>query len=277
MTRPEAGAASARPAGAAGGAVPILVYHDVSPEPTPAFRRYSITVSDFARQMAWLAERGYQAIDLDALVAARSGRSLLPERPIVITFDDGFQGCADHGVPVLQAHGFTAVFYLVAGSMGQTSRWMAEDPGVNLPLMSWDTARRLAAAGFQCGVHTMTHPRLTALPPGVRRAELVQGRRRLEDELGRPAVHLAYPYGAYDPPVRLSAVEAGFASACSTRPGRSAPDDDLMALHRLTVYGHDSLADFAWRVRAGAAPREWLGRTLGWMKRRVSAGRDSGR
>jgi peptidoglycan/xylan/chitin deacetylase (PgdA/CDA1 family) len=249
--------------------VPILAYHDVSPRPHPAFRRYSVTVREFARQMRWLAAFGYEAIDMDTLVRARGGEGALPKRPVLITFDDGFQGCADHAVPVLRAHGFTAVFYLVTGLMGQTSRWMMPEPGLELPLMTWDTARALAADGFHCGAHTATHPRLAGLPPARCRAELVDARRRLEDELGSPVVHLAYPFGSYDGAVKALALEAGYATACSTRAGLSGVDDDLHALHRVTIYGHDSWLDFASRLRSGVAIGERVRQALGAVAQRL--------
>lgn len=245
------------------GRVPILMYHEVSPSPHPAFRRYTVTVRDFTRQMRWLAAFGYHAIDLDTLLRARRGQAPLPKRPVVITFDDGFQGCAEHAVPVLRAHGLTAVFFLVAGVVGGRSRWLGPELGMELPLMSWETVRALAAEGFSCGAHSMTHPRLAGLDPARLRTELVDARRRLESELAQPVIHLAYPYGSFDPAVQAAAAAAGYVSACSTRPGRSAPDDDLLALHRVTVYGHDSLLDFACRLQSGVGLRQRLGRVLG--------------
>jgi peptidoglycan/xylan/chitin deacetylase (PgdA/CDA1 family) len=238
--------------------VPILMYHEVSPRPDPRFRRYTVTVRQFTRQMRLLAALGYHAIDMDALVRARLGQGSLPKRSVLITFDDGFQGCVEHAVPVLRRHQFTAVFYLVTGLMGKTSRWMLPEVGLELSLMSWETARALAAQGFQCGVHTVTHPRLATLDPARCQAELVEARTQLENELGRPAVHLAYPFGSYDPGVQRIAAEAGYVTACSTRPGLSRQDDDLLALHRLTIYGHNSLFDFAWRLRTGRGLRECL-------------------
>jgi peptidoglycan/xylan/chitin deacetylase (PgdA/CDA1 family) len=248
--------------------VPILMYHEVSPSPHPAFRRYTVTVREFSRQMRWLAALGYQAIDMDTLIHARLGQGSLPKRPVVITFDDGFQGCADHAVPVLRAHEFTAVFYLVSGLMGETSRWLLHEVGVELPLMTWDTARAVAAAGFQFGAHTVTHPRLAGLDPSRCRAELVDARSRMEDELGRPVVHLAYPYGSFDRAVQVAAAEAGYVTACSTRAGLSGADDDLLALRRVTIYGHDSLLDFACRLRTGTALRERVGQAFGGVVRR---------
>jgi peptidoglycan/xylan/chitin deacetylase (PgdA/CDA1 family) len=248
------------------------MYHEVSPNPHPSFRRYTVTVREFTRQMGWLAAFGYQTIDMDALVRARAGQGSLPKRPVLITFDDGFQGCADYALPVLQAHHFTAVFYLVAGAMGGTSCWMLPELGLELPLMSWETARALAAAGFQCGAHTVTHPRLAGLDPARCRAELVEARRRLEDELSRPAIHLAYPFGSYDPAVQVMAAEAGYATACSTRPGLSEADDDLLALHRVTIYGHDTQLDFICRLRTGAAIRDHLGHAFEGVAHRFRLG-----
>lgn len=241
-----------------GAPIPVLMYHEVSPSPHASFRRYTVTLRDFTRQMRWLATFGYRTIDLDTLARARLSRGSLPKRPVVITFDDGFQGCADHAVPVLRAHGFTAAFYLVTGLVGATSRWLLPELGMELPLMSWDTVRALAAEGFQCGAHTVTHPRLPGLDPARRRAELVDARRRLEDELDRPIVHLAYPYGSFDPDVRAAAAEAGYLTACSTRAGLSGADDDLLALRRITIYGHDSVMDFACRLRTGTTLRDRL-------------------
>lgn len=253
--------------------VPILMYHDVSPDPEPAFRRYAVTVREFSQQMRWLAESGYEPIDLDVLLAARRGHGTLPAHPVVITFDDGLQSCADHAVPVLRDHGFTAVFFLVTDLVGATSRWMLAEIDVELPLFGWETARALAGAGFQCGAHTVTHPRLTTIDPARCHEELTGARQRLEQELGRPAAHLAYPFGDWDAAVREMAAEAGYETACSTRAGLSAPDDDPLSLRRITVYGHDGLSDFGSRVRTGVVPGKRLGRVLDDVTDRLRSGR----
>ena len=72
---------------------------------------------------------------MDTLVRARAGVGALARRPVVITFDDGFQGAVDHAVPALRAHGFTAVFYLVAGLMGETSRWLRPELDMEPPII----------------------------------------------------------------------------------------------------------------------------------------------
>ncbi|HEX5387007.1 MAG TPA: polysaccharide deacetylase family protein [Gemmatimonadales bacterium] len=237
-----------------GRAVPILMYHLVTPSPATPFRKYAVTPRAFAAQMRWLAATGHRAILPDALVAAREGRAELPRHPVMITFDDGFRDCIDHALPALRARGFTAVFYLVAGFVGGRSEWLVAEKGVEYPLFGWDAARALERQGFACEAHSLTHHRLTTLGADACRHELVESRRVLERELGREVRHLAYPFGIYDERVRATAVEAGYRSACSVRAGISDAADDRFALHRVPVSGHDSLLDFVCRLRTA---RNW--------------------
>ena len=237
--------------------MPILMYHLVSPRPIPAFRKYTVTPGMFATQMRWLRLFGYSTITISDLIAARA-RGRLPSRSVIITFDDGFKDCFDYAVPTLQAHGFQAVFYLVAGLMGKTGQWLVEERGIELPIMEWDAARRLTEKGFECGAHSMSHPRLIDLDAEACRTELLESRHRLEDQLGNAVSHMAYPYGLWNDRVRAIAVECGYQSACSTQIGLSAADDDLLALHRVPVNGQESFIDFISRLSTAFSARETL-------------------
>jgi len=238
------------------GCIPILMYHDVTPQPAPGMHKYAVTPEVFGMHMNYLACAGYSAITLDALLAHRTGRGTLPPLPTIITFDDGYQGCHDHAAPILRQHGFTAVFFLVAGMMGKTSRWLLAERGFESPLMDWAAARDLEASGFHCGSHTMSHSRLALLPEPACRDELLRSRSILEDGLGHPILHLAYPYGSFHQGVRALAAEAGYASACSVRIGLSPPDDDFLALHRIHIAGRDSVRDLRTRLAIGRAVRD---------------------
>jgi peptidoglycan/xylan/chitin deacetylase (PgdA/CDA1 family) len=230
-------------------AVPILMYHQVTPVPHPVFRKYSVKPGAFAAQMAWLAWAGYEVITLDTVLRARAGQSRLPRRPVVITFDDGFQDCWEHAAPVLRGHGFSAIFFLVASFLGRRSTWLVPEIGVEFSLMDWSAARELVAAGLECGAHTMTHPRLASLSAEACRDELRSSRLLLEERLGCPIHHLAYPFGSYDERVKTLAKESGYHSACSVQMGLSTADDDRFALRRVPVLGTDSIADFIIRLR----------------------------
>lgn len=249
--------------------VPILMYHQVSPDPPADFRKYCVTPRQFRLQMRWLSTAGYTTVNLDTLLQARARGRDLPGRPVVITFDDGFRDCIHHTVPVLAEFGFSAAFYLVAGLLGGASGWLRPKYEMELPLADWDTARRLNGAGHTCGAHTVMHPDLTQVSTAVCREELFRAREILEDRLGHAVRHLAYPFGSYDEQVRGLAQEAGYRSACSVRIGLSTAEDDPFALHRVPVLGTDSIADFIVRLRTARTAKEFARRVVLGARRRL--------
>src|SRR5262249_26104035 len=89
-----------------GKSIPILMYHLVTARPPDAFRKYSVSPRTFASHMSWLASEGYHPISMRDLLEARCNRGHLPPRPMLLTFDDGYQQCLDNVVPILRQHGF---------------------------------------------------------------------------------------------------------------------------------------------------------------------------
>ena len=253
--------------------VPILMYHQVTPSPAPQFRKYAVTTEAFDRQLEWLAAQGFVSVSMEAFYRHRSGSDSLPPRPVILTFDDGYQDCLDHAAPILKSRGFTATFYVLGRLAGQTTRWLVEERNLEIPLLHWDGVRELLAAGHECGSHGMSHPHLTQIDTAACRDELRSSRHVLEDELGREIRHLAYPFGDYDERVRAIAADSGYHTACSVRLGWSPPDDDLLALHRIHVIGGASLERFADRFRRHRGPGELLRDGLRSLRRRLRSRR----
>jgi peptidoglycan/xylan/chitin deacetylase (PgdA/CDA1 family) len=164
----------------------------------------------------------------------------------VITIDDGFAEAARHAMEVLPRYAFTATVFLVAGAMGAYGMWVER---AEMPLAGWAAAREMIAAGFTCGSHSLTHPRLADLRPDACARELRESRKRLEDGLGVPVRHLAYPYGSVDETVRKLAAEAGYSTGCGVSRALSVSSDSPLNLPRVPVIGGESLADFACRLR----------------------------
>lgn len=234
------------------------MYHQVSSCPVPAFARYTVTTQTFAKQMRWLALAGYHTITLDTFIKYRIHGQKLPKRTVIITFDDGFKECVEFATSILCKYRFTATFYLVAGIMDQQSTWLQAECGITFPIVDWATAREIERQGFVCGAHTTTHQRLANLDVETCHSELFESRRLLEEHLGHTVHHMAYPFGSYDQRTREIAVDVGFLSACSTRKGFSSLNDDLLALHRVSIYGHDTLLDFACRLLTARSMRELI-------------------
>jgi peptidoglycan/xylan/chitin deacetylase (PgdA/CDA1 family) len=239
--------------------LPILMYHQITPAPDRAFRKYAITPAEFETQMSWIAANGFVPIHLDDAFG-RTDRPC-PARPIVITFDDGFQDCFEHAVPILRSHGFTATFFFVSGLTGRRSEWLPAERGVEYDLMGWNAIRTLADAGFECGAHTVTHPRLAQLPREDQLRELYNSRRAIEDHIGHPVHHVAYPFGSFDAAVRDAADRCGYVTGCTVARGVATTTDDPLALARIPVNGTDAPLAFtehlnpipAWRAAARRA------------------------
>lgn len=229
--------------------IPILMYHRVTPEPHPAFFKYCVTPKAFANQMRFLSIAKYTPVDFNDILSFRDGNTKLPERPIVITFDDGFQDIAEHAVPTLSERGFKAVIYFVTAFAGKKSSWVLPLRGVEFPLMDWCTINGLERKGIQCGAHSATHPKLTGISSSDCRAELLNSRLELENRLGHEVRHLSYPFGLFNREVRDIAEETGYYTACSTRIGVSSLKDDLLTLPRVPIIGQDSLFDFIFKLK----------------------------
>ena len=242
----------ASPVNALRPAVPILMYHEISSDVDPGFQKYVVRPNMFARQMRWLARAGYTPVGLSALHANRSAAVALPERPVVITFDDGYRDCVRWAGSILQERGFRGVVFAVAGLVGQPSRWLLRERGLARPLAGWAELRALVQIGFELGAHSVTHPRLATLEREAVRREAEVSRRVLEDGLGQEVAHFAYPFGSVDATVRAVVAEAGYQTACTTRIGISPGDDDPLMLSRVPVTGHDTLMDFACRLQTAA-------------------------
>jgi peptidoglycan/xylan/chitin deacetylase (PgdA/CDA1 family) len=249
------------------------MYHLVSPRPPERFEKYTVTASEFARQMKWLRLARYRPVGIDRLLAHRNGRVSLPPRSVVITFDDGYLDCLRYAVPILEATRFRAVFYVVAGLLGKRSSWLVDERGVELPLVDAAAVRQLDASGFEIGSHSMTHPHLTRLPAQACRAELRDSRRALEDSLGHAVEHLAYPYGDCDDAVRKLAAESGYRGACGVHIALSGAGDHPLALPRVPVTGADSLVDFACRLARAGRPVDLLRGKLARLRRRTASRR----
>lgn len=222
--------------------VPILMYHAVGENPSAATRRLSVSPRPLDEQIAYLVEHGYTGMTFSDLADAFETGKALPERPVVVTFDDGYADFADVASPILRRYDFPATVFVTSG-------WVA-DAGPNAAgapldrMLSWAQVRELAAAGIEIGAHSHSHPELDQLTDVALRAELRVGRALLEDCIGAPVRSLAYPFGYSTPRVRRAARAAGYRCAAAVRNVRAASSDDLFALPRLTIRRSTDYATF---------------------------------
>jgi peptidoglycan/xylan/chitin deacetylase (PgdA/CDA1 family) len=222
----------------------ILEYHQIASDGPAALRPWRLAPEEFEQQMGYLAAIGATVTNVRDWFA---GRSPADQRCFAITFDDAFADFATAAWRVLSIHGFCAEVFVPTGHVGGPAEWNARH-GTPAPLMSWAQIRRLAHEGVLFGSHGHAHRALHALDPLDRAAELTTSKRRLEDELGQDVPSIAYPYGAYNRPVRKAAQEAGYRFGLTVEPGACDRSTACMQLPRLEVNGERPFSDFKDRV-----------------------------
>lgn len=222
--------------------LPVLMYHGLHAGPNSHGRYdavYSLHPDEFARQLDWLAENGFQSVRLDAAVGAAPGK-----KPVVITFDDGDVSNHDMALPLLQARGMCAEFFITSDFIGQEGMLQAAQ------------VKALADAGMGIGAHGRSHRFLEDLDAGELHDELRDSRRRLQEASGTQVDALALPGGRGGRRERELALALGYRHLLGSTPGPNRSRRDGHWLQRLAVTRDLPMDAFAaWVQWKGAAPR----------------------
>jgi peptidoglycan/xylan/chitin deacetylase (PgdA/CDA1 family) len=229
--------------------VPVLVYHRVADEGPRTLRPYRISRADFEAQLDWLHGNGFTGISLEMFQEAACGRTRLPERPVMITFDDAYRDVLANALPALREHGFPATVFVVTGAAGTVASWDSGH-GTPAPLLGWDEMRLMRENGVTFAAHGASHTPFTGLSPEELLAEAAHSTETFHRELGQPCSCVAYPYGAHDEAVcrELSSFGYVLGFTCEERHWRNS--DALMRIPRINVHGEQSLTAFANRLRS---------------------------
>ncbi|RUU30670.1 trifunctional glycosyltransferase/class I SAM-dependent methyltransferase/polysaccharide deacetylase [Mesorhizobium sp. M6A.T.Ce.TU.016.01.1.1] len=229
--------------------IPVLMYHSVSDDGPAALARFRLTPAAFGSQMAWLRSNGFHAIGSEQLEEFIANRRPFVGRPVLITFDDGFQNFADHAWPTLRTNDLTAEVFLVTDLVGESAQWDAYT-GPPTQLMDAGTVRRLSAEGAFFGSHLATHRAIDGLSSSDLAAELLRSRMFIERWTGRPTTAFAAPFSVTDRRLGRLAKECGYRIGFGGRHGPAGLDCDPIDLPRIEIRGDRSLDDFVAIVEA---------------------------
>jgi peptidoglycan/xylan/chitin deacetylase (PgdA/CDA1 family) len=224
--------------------IPILLYHSVSAHVEED--RFAVAPDRFASHAEAIAASGATALTISEIADCLRGLRRLPEHPVAITFDDGFEDTVA-AVEVLSRHGLRSTAYITTGSVGEAKMISERQIGT---LAGWRGAMEL-------GAHSVTHPRLDELPPESARDEIASSKLALESLIDRRVDTFAYPHGAYDARTRALVKEAGFRSAAAVKNALSHSHDDPWAIARWTVQSTTTADDVHAFLSGIGAPLAW--------------------
>lgn len=188
---------------------PILVYHIVRPSypsDSRAVRAIAHTPEVFDAEMNYLTTAKYHVVSFADLENYYRLGTPLPDRPIVISFDDGWSDQFEYAFPILEKYRYTATFFVFTNPIGTRG------------FLTWDELRTMLRAGMTVGSHTRSHPFLTRISdPALLWKEIYGSKQKLEKNLNITVNDFAYPFGRYDPAIVALVKKAGYTSARGDR------------------------------------------------------------
>ncbi|MDX6660884.1 MAG: hypothetical protein QOJ55_1706 [Solirubrobacteraceae bacterium] len=222
--------------------VPILMYHVIGTvKPGTPFPELWVTASDFSAEMHALAAQGYHGVTLQQAWDAWHHGGMLPSKPVVVSFDDGYSGQYKDAMPVLRSLHWPGVLNLKLG---------------NLRDLKAAHVREMIANGWEIDSHTINHPSLPSIDDAHLRYELEASKSRLKKEFGLTVNFFCYPAGAYNQHVIEAVKRAGYLAATTTDEGFARPQDTFV-LGRVRVNGSDGPAGLLAKLKGtdpNAAP-----------------------
>ena len=187
-----------------GKTVPVLCYHairEVQKSDSPEQKAYSVSPENFELQMKTLADNGYKTITPDQLKDFYTNHNPLPEKPIMITFDDGRKEQYTIGAEIMEKYNFRGVFFIMTVSLGKKH------------YMSRDNVNALSNKGHIIGCHTWDHHKVTSYKNEDWTLQLSKPKKLLEDLTQKPVTSFAYPYGVWNYTATDSLKSKGFTTA----------------------------------------------------------------
>jgi peptidoglycan/xylan/chitin deacetylase (PgdA/CDA1 family) len=226
-------------------AIPVLLYHAVPGGPTPD-DPLSVPYEQFATHIDAIVDSGRIPVSIGEIADGLRDARPLPDRPVAITFDDGYADTLD-AIELLCARSLRVSLYVTTGQIDTEG------------MISCEQLLRLAERSdeVELGAHTITHPRLDELSLDEVNREIRGSKSRLEELLQRPVSSFAYPHGAHDRQVRQAVIAAGFDSAAAVKNAISHGKDDPWAIARWTVDSKTTAERIAQVLDGRGVPRAW--------------------
>lgn len=214
--------------------LPVLNYHQVNDKYHTVL---TMKPADFEEQMKYLHDHDYHSITLEQFDAYMQGEGDLPDRPVLITFDDGYVDNYEEAYPVMKKYGFRGTIFLVINLMDQKG------------YLTWDQVKEMSADGMEFASHTVSHKPLTSFDRAGARYELRASKAAIEQATGKPCAFIAFPEGMYNDMIMEETKNAGYRYGFTIDTGRVYTWDDPYDLDRIPIFeGWFPLEHFRFRL-----------------------------
>jgi peptidoglycan/xylan/chitin deacetylase (PgdA/CDA1 family) len=216
----------------------ILMYHG-TPKNRP-LSKYSIRADQFNAHLRYLKKHGWNT----ALFRELQNVSALPEKTIVLTFDDGYADNYEGAFLPLAENNMKATWFITTDCIGKHCHWMGP-PSLQTRILTAGQLLQFENAGMEIGSHTCSHPDLTTLTYDQQLDEMTRSKQILESITHGKISSFAYPYGRYNADSIVAAKDAGYQLACTVSPGWFGSEKNPLLVRRITIFANDSVNTLA--------------------------------
>lgn len=216
--------------------VPVLMYHhirDYEAANDPIGTNLSVPMNNFKEQLDYLKNNNYTTITFSDLISFPVKK--LPEKPIIITLDDGYTDAYD-AFKLLKSNGQIAVFYIISSFVDSPE------------YLSKENIIEISNSGMEVASHTVTHRDLTKLTTEELKKEITDSKVVLENIIGKGVISFCYPAGKYDQIVNKEVIGAGYLTATTTQNAISSTSENKFLISRLRITPDDSIKSFVNKI-----------------------------
>ena len=220
---------------------PILEYHTITNNPMQGSEVYNVTPEEFAVQLDYLQQNGYTTITLQEFMRAKHGKITLPEKPIVLTFDDGYDNNYTEMLPILETHDMKAVVYVITNELG------------NEGYLTLEQVKDMQRRGIEIGSHTADHIPLVNLDEEFLINQVRNSKIFLEWSGLETIYSFSYPNGEYNSDLAKLVQREGYLTAVTGDVGLNNLDSNPYILKRVHIrQPRFGITEFKWRLRKAA-------------------------
>ena len=222
--------------------IPVLNYHQIEEKDGNPL---TLWPDQFEAQMAYLADEGYTTITIDEMMDSIENGTPLPEKPVIITFDDGYADNYEYAYPILKKYGFKATIFLIYDF---TNTY----PGY----LTWAQINEMKASGLiRFESHTMTHANLAELTSiDELHHEIADSHDLLSEKLGYDMQYIAYPGGRVNEEIEEITRAAGYRGGFTVHYGLSTPAEGRYQMDRIPIFGANMHTLTRFKLRLAFAP-----------------------
>ena len=212
--------------------IPILMYHNILANHEAGGTPSSIYEHQFEEQMNYLAENNFETITLPDVLELTNNKNKNTKKPVVITFDDGYENNFTYAFPILKKHNLKATIFIIVNRVASAN------------YMSWQQLEEMSNFGIDMQSHTFSHKPLETLSTTAITHELQASKKILGERLKKPVDFISFPHGSCNKNIIENTKKLGYQGSCTSQPGIFNSHDSPYNIKRIDVRRSYDIQDF---------------------------------